>query len=105
MSYSFKLIVTWFIRQFFQLDETTKGSKSKDEDDDIYSVPPEVLHSISKNFSELQQEFDKVFFSYAGKFSCFYQVSYYKTTLFRLGKRVVTSLWGVAVLSMSLTET
>ena len=38
-----------------------KGSSSgNQDDDDIYSVPPEVLHSISKNFSDLQQEFDKV---------------------------------------------
>jgi hypothetical protein len=31
----------------------------KSGEEEIYSVPPEVLQSISKNFSELQQEFEK----------------------------------------------
>ena len=31
-----------------------------DDDDDVYGMSSDVLHSISKNFSELEQEFEKV---------------------------------------------
>ena len=58
---SLTLSVICFLLQFFQLSDNKGGkSGSKVVEDDIYSVPPDVLHSISKNFSELEQEFEKV---------------------------------------------